>query len=101
MVHPATALHPEDEVREGQVGQQLPVAHEQVQPLGVGALQPGVLLKELGERRHGPRLSGGTLTATARLHGLVMLHLMSPLVLLSPHPARQDPRHEPRHDLVT
>jgi hypothetical protein len=63
----ATAFHwtgekadPQDEVREGQVGQQLPVADKEVEPLDVRPSQPGMLVEELGERRHHSTLPTGS-----------------------------------------
>ena len=47
--------HPEQQVGEGQVGQQLPVAGEPVQVVDVGRAEAGVLLGEIAQRGHGAK----------------------------------------------
>ena len=46
--------HPQDQVGERQVGEELPVGHQRVQPLQVGAAEAGVAPGEVGKRRHAP-----------------------------------------------
>ena len=46
------ALDPEDEVAEGEVCDELPVPHDEVEPLDLGRLQGREGLEVLGEGRH-------------------------------------------------
>jgi hypothetical protein len=48
--------HPEQEVGEGEVGDELPVADEQVQPVDVMVGQVGAPAQELAQGRHDPSL---------------------------------------------
>ena len=53
--HPAGAvvqLRPQHQVGEGQVGQQLPVGQQHVQPVDVGLGQPGLAQRKVGQGRH-------------------------------------------------
>ena len=50
--------HPEHDVGEGEVGEQLPVADEQVQPLDVGLAGAPLREDEITERRHASSVAG-------------------------------------------
>ena len=58
--------HPQQQVGEGQVGEQLPVAGEPVQVVDVGGTEAGVLLDEVAQRGHGvqPAMRRGRLRAS-------------------------------------
>ena len=51
------ARHPQHDVGEGEVGEQLPVADEQVQPLDVGLAGAALRLDEITEGRHRPSVA--------------------------------------------
>ncbi len=50
--------HPQHQVGEGEVGEQLPLGHQEVDPLHIGAVQGGVVAHQLVQGRHPPTLSG-------------------------------------------
>ena len=59
---PSGHRHPQQQVGEGQVGEQLPVAGEPVQLIDVGRGQSGVLLDEITQRGHVRSLAHGAVT---------------------------------------
>jgi hypothetical protein len=52
--------HPQDQVGEREVGEELPVRHEGVQPLQLWPGQAGEVSCEVGERRHAPMMTRPT-----------------------------------------
>ena len=53
---PSPVGHPQHQVGEGQVGEQLPVGDQQVQPLQVRVSEGGVLAYEVVQAGHPPSL---------------------------------------------
>ena len=63
--------HPQHDVGEGEIGEQLPVADEQVQPLDVGLARSPLGLDEITEGRHASRLVAGRPRADEHLAPLI------------------------------